>query len=98
MPDQFPISETFLTNTMWNKFRAQFLAKWVNEEAAAYREIAGSGAYVAVEFSDAHESTTALFVLLATYSRGCLKRENRTSGSISSFGHPQYFLHSVRQF
>ncbi|MBK1440968.1 hypothetical protein JHJ32_13290 [Parapedobacter sp. ISTM3] len=58
MPMQFPIPESFLHNAAWNKFRAQFLAKWVNEDAAAYREVAGREAYIAVDFLDAHESTT----------------------------------------
>lgn len=38
-------------------FRAQFLAKWINEDAAAYREIAGDDAYIAVDYLDAAEST-----------------------------------------
>ena len=58
MPVSFPISSQFLTNESWNKFRAQFLAKWVNEDATAYREIAGKDAYVAVDFLDADEKTT----------------------------------------
>lgn len=57
-PDFFPIPDSFIRNKTWNKFRAQFLAKWVNEDAAAYREIAGNNAYVAVDFLDADESTT----------------------------------------
>jgi hypothetical protein len=57
-PQSFPISNSFVANTIWNKFRAQFLAKWVNEDAAAYREVAGDDAYVAVDFLDAEESTT----------------------------------------
>jgi len=58
MPVSFPISSQFLTNESWNKFRAQFLAKWVNEDAEAYREIAGKDAFVAVDFLDADEKTT----------------------------------------
>ncbi len=57
-PDTFPVPESFVFNETWNKFRAQFLAKWVNEDAGAYREIAGENAYVAVDFLDAEESTT----------------------------------------
>ena len=56
MPVSFPISSQFLTNETWNKFRAQFLAKWINDDAAAYREIAGSKAYVAVDYLDAGEN------------------------------------------
>ena len=55
MPDSFPIPEVFITNDIWNKFRAQFLAKWINDDAAAYREIAGENAYVAVDYLDAGE-------------------------------------------
>ncbi|HHU26155.1 MAG TPA: hypothetical protein GXZ56_06005 [Bacteroidales bacterium] len=55
MPFSFPIPPSFIQNPTWNKFRAQFLAKWVNEDAAAYREIAGKNAYVAVDYLDANE-------------------------------------------
>ena len=58
MPSGFPIPDSFITNANWNKFRAQFLAKWVNDDAAAYREVAGEKAYVAVDFLDATENTT----------------------------------------
>lgn len=57
-PASFPIRQSFVENAIWNKFRAQFLAKWVNEDAEAYREIAGKDAYVAVDFLDANEKTT----------------------------------------
>ena len=56
MPDSFPIPNSFIKNDTWNKFRAQFLAKWVNDDAAAYREIAGKDAYVAVDYLDAGET------------------------------------------
>ncbi len=56
MPDSFPISNSFITNKTWNKFRAQFLAKWINDDAAAYREIAGEDAYIAVDYLDAGET------------------------------------------
>lgn len=55
MPSTFPIPLSFIQNKTWNKFRAQFLAKWVNEDAAAYRKIAGEKAYVAVDYLDANE-------------------------------------------
>ncbi len=58
MPQSFPIPSEFVKNETWNKFRAQFLAQWVNEDAAAYRAVAGEDAYVAVDFLDAEESTT----------------------------------------
>ena len=56
MPASFPIPPDFIANDTWNKFRAQFLAKWINDDAAAYREIAGESAYVAVDYLDAGES------------------------------------------
>ncbi|SHF80303.1 hypothetical protein SAMN05444274_10992 [Mariniphaga anaerophila] len=55
MPTGFPVSSKFVNNSIWNKFRAQFLAKWVNGDAQAYREIAGASAYVAVDYLDASE-------------------------------------------
>ena len=57
MPETFPIPASFVNNATWNKFRAQFLAKWVNEDAAAYRSVAGENAYVAVDYLDAAESS-----------------------------------------
>lgn len=62
MPSTFPIPKSFVTNLTWNKFRAQFLAKWVNEDAAAYREVAGEKAYVAVDYLDANEEEQYLRV------------------------------------
>jgi len=50
MPASYPIDASFANNTTWNKFRAQFLAKWVNEDAAAWRSVAGEKAYVAVDY------------------------------------------------
>ena len=55
MPKSFPIQDSFIKNEIWNQFRAQFLAKWVNDDATAYREIAGNSAYVAVDYLDANE-------------------------------------------
>jgi len=52
MPESFPIPQTFVENATWNKFRAQFLAKWVNEDIKAWREVAGPKAYAAVDYLD----------------------------------------------
>lgn len=57
MPESFPIPQSFVTNSQWNKFRAHFLADWVNGDAAAYRDIAGVDAYVAVDYLDAEEDS-----------------------------------------
>lgn len=60
MPENFPMPQSFVRNETWNKFRAQFLARWVNEDAEAYRQIAGQDAYVAVDYLDAGESVQYL--------------------------------------
>ena len=60
MPESFPMPQSFVKNETWNKFRAQFLAKWVNEDAEAYRSAAGEDAYVAVDYLDANESVQYL--------------------------------------
>lgn len=57
MPTTFPIPSSFVNNATWNKFRAQSLANWINGDAAAYREIAGPTAYIAVDYLDATEET-----------------------------------------
>ena len=57
MPETFPIPNAFVVNETWNKFRAWFLAKWVNEDAEAYRSVAGKNAYIATDYLDATEST-----------------------------------------
>ncbi|MBR1574949.1 MAG: hypothetical protein IJ654_00705 [Bacteroidales bacterium] len=57
MPQGFPIPQEFIQYKTWNKFRAQFLARWVNEDAAAWRSVAGEHAYVAVDYLDGAESS-----------------------------------------
>lgn len=52
MPTTFPIPSSFVTNPTWNKFRAQFLAKWVNDDIKAWRSVAGPKAYAAVDYLD----------------------------------------------
>ncbi len=56
MPE-LPVPMSFVKNATWNKFRAQFLAKWVNDDAAAYRSVAGAKAYIAMDYLDATEET-----------------------------------------
>ena len=56
MPEDFPVPADFIANDTWNKFRAQSLAGWVNDDAAAYRAVAGEDAYVAVDYLDAVET------------------------------------------
>ncbi len=50
MPETFPIPDSFVQNKTWNRFRAQYLAEWVNGDAAAWRSVAGKNAYVAVDY------------------------------------------------
>ena len=57
MPATFPIDQSFVENEDWNVFRAQFLADWVNGDAAAFREVAGEDAYIAVDYLDAEENS-----------------------------------------
>ena len=49
-PEEFPIPNSFKNSPVWNRFRAEFLAKWINDDASAYREAAGEDAYVAVDY------------------------------------------------
>lgn len=56
MPASFPIPESFIRNETWNRFRAQFLAEWIDGDAAAYREIADNQACIAVDYLDANEA------------------------------------------
>lgn len=56
-PSSFPMPQSFVEDPTWNRFRAQFLGKWVSEDAAAYRSVAGADAYVAVDYLDAAENT-----------------------------------------
>lgn len=49
-PEAFPVPASFRTSEIWNRFRAEFLARWINEDAVAYREVAGENAYVAVDY------------------------------------------------
>lgn len=57
MPDTFPIPQKFINNEYWNRFRAESLANWVNGDAAAFRDIAGKDAYIAVDYLDASEES-----------------------------------------
>jgi hypothetical protein len=49
-PLDWPVPESFLDNKIWNRFRAESLADWVNGDAAAYREVAGKDAWIAVDY------------------------------------------------
>lgn len=49
-PEKFPVPESFRNHPIWNQFRAEALADWVNQDAAEYRAVAGPQAYVAVDY------------------------------------------------
>jgi hypothetical protein len=53
----FPVPSTFVNNPTWNRFRAWFLAKWINDDIAVYRSVAGQDAKIAVDYLDAVESS-----------------------------------------
>jgi len=50
MPEGFPIPASFRDLPVWNQFRSEFLSQWINDDAAAFREIAGEKAFVAVDY------------------------------------------------
>lgn len=56
-PSVFPVSEEFLLDPVWNRFRAEWLADWINGDAQAYRDVAGQEAWIAADYLDAAENT-----------------------------------------
>ncbi len=57
-PKDFPVSESFLNDAQWNRFRAEWLAGWVNGDARAMREgFGGKPVWIAADYLDADEST-----------------------------------------
>ena len=56
-PESFPGPESFLSDPVWNRFRAEWLADWINGDAQAFREVAGADAWIAVDYLDAEEAT-----------------------------------------
>src|SRR5690606_5819798 len=57
MPTTFPISQQFMESSVFNNFRAETLADWVNGDAKAFREVAGEDARIAVDYLDATEES-----------------------------------------
>jgi hypothetical protein len=57
MPMSFPIPENFLNDATWNRFRAEWLATWINDDAQAYRAVAGEDAWISTDYLDAEENT-----------------------------------------
>lgn len=56
-PASFPVAGSFLTDETWNRFRAEWLADWINGDAQAFRSIAGQDAWISTDYLDAVEST-----------------------------------------
>lgn len=56
-PTSFPVSESFLNDPTWNRFRAEWLADWINGDAQAYRDVAGQDALISTDYLDAEEGT-----------------------------------------
>ncbi|MBM4152733.1 MAG: hypothetical protein FJ220_04320 [Kiritimatiellaceae bacterium] len=56
-PDSYPIPQEFVYDPIWNRFRAEWLAGWVRDDAQAFRNVAGDDFWVACEYLDADEST-----------------------------------------
>lgn len=56
-PAAFPVPAAFQEDAAWNRFRAEFLADWVNGDAAAWRSVAGAKAYVAVDYLETDDAT-----------------------------------------
>lgn len=49
-PTSFPIPREFLKDPTWNRFRAEALAAWVNGDADTIRAVAGTDAWIAVDY------------------------------------------------
>lgn len=49
-PEGFPVPAEFVEHPVWNQFRAEYLAGWVNGDAAAFRSVAGDDAWIAVDY------------------------------------------------
>ena len=56
-PDAFPVAGEFRSDPIWLRFRAESLADWVNGDAAAFRDVAGADAYIAVDYLETGNAT-----------------------------------------
>lgn len=55
--EKFPVPGKFRTDPVWLRFRADSLADWVNGDAAAFRDVAGQDAYIAVDYLETCNAT-----------------------------------------
>ena len=56
-PGMFPVPEAFRSDPVWLRFRAESLADWVNGDAAAFRDVAGKDAFIAVDYLETCDAT-----------------------------------------
>jgi hypothetical protein len=57
-PEHFPADRAFMESPVWNRFRAQYLANWVNGDAKALKAGAnGADLWIATDYLDAEEET-----------------------------------------
>lgn len=57
-PESLPASETFCKSVAWNRFRAQALADWINQDSQALKAGSGNaGLWIASDYLDAEEHT-----------------------------------------
>lgn len=49
-PESFPVPEAFTKDPVWNRFRAEALADWVNGDAEVMREAADADVLIAVDY------------------------------------------------
>jgi hypothetical protein len=48
--ERFPVTKSFLSDFLWQYYRAEYLAEWINGDAQAYRDVAGKDAWIAVDY------------------------------------------------
>lgn len=56
-PGAFPVPGKFRSDPVWLRFRAESLADWVNGDAAAFRDVAGKDAFIAVDYLETCNAT-----------------------------------------
>ena len=49
-PETFPVPREFIKHPVWNRFKAESLAAWINGDASVFREVSGPDALIAVDY------------------------------------------------
>ena len=49
-PESLPAPPGFISHPVWNQFRAEALADWINGDMAAFRDVAGEDTWIAVDY------------------------------------------------